>query len=99
MPQPIPLPRPLRNVHAGFPPFMPGSGETVPADPADMLRDVFLANDGRIPRDKAENMVGRHTFTYGQKILDAWEDLQRQGFLALDGDDWIFPIQVAMANR
>lgn len=82
------------------PEFPPGSpiGARVPADPADMLRDVFLFNKGRIRADLVENLIGRHTFTYGQEILNAWASLQADRTAVRDGDDWVWPIQEAMCR-
>lgn len=95
---PTPIPQRLDPLN-GFPEGMPGSGERVPSDAADFLRDMFLLHKGRIQHDKAENMAGRMTFTYGRKIHDAWESLQRDGMLQRDGDDWIFPLQVNLAEH
>lgn len=76
-----------------FPDCMPDSGERVPADPADMIRDVFLLNGGRISKEKTNNMIGRHTFTYGHKITQAWSELLADGLWIEDGDDYVNLIQ------
>lgn len=60
-----------------------------------MIRDVFLANNGRISKVQTANMIGRHTFTYGAKILEAWSDLLASGMWEEDGDDYVNPIQLA----
>jgi hypothetical protein len=77
-----------------FPPHMPRSGESVPAEPANMLRDLFLANAGRIPADQVEAAIGRHTFTYGEAIRDAWARLIAEDYVERDGADWIWPMQM-----
>lgn len=82
-----------------FPYGMPGSGERVDADPANFLRDVFLLNRGRIEAQLVENMIGRHTFTYGHAINEAWASLIADGFAVRDGEFWVWPIQEAEANR
>lgn len=81
---------------AEFPPHMPDTGQQVPADPANMLRDVFLANRGRIPAPLVANMIGRHTFTYGNAIHAAMAGLVVDGYIVRDGDDYVWPIQEAL---
>ena len=76
-----------------FPAGMPG-GARVPSDPLEWLRDLFIANGGRISGKAMENAIGRMTFTYGQKILDAWADTvaDRSALMVVrDGDDWVNP--------
>ncbi len=76
-----------------FPDHMPNSGEQVPADPADFLRDLFLANKGVIDAMQLGHAMGRHTFTYGQKILDAWESLKSEEYVVREGPNWVWPMQ------
>ncbi len=79
-----------------YPHGMPDTGERVDADPANFLRDVFLVNRGRIPARLVDNMIGRHSFTYGPSLVEAWEGLIADGYAVRDGDDWAWPIQEAM---
>lgn len=81
-----------------FPHGMPNTGERVPADPANFLRDLFLVNCGRIDAKLVENAVGRHSFTYGQPIHDAWKRLQDDGYVERDGSDWTWPMQIGACS-
>ncbi len=78
-----------------FPAHMPDTGERVPADPADFIRDLFLANGGRINAQLVDNAIARRTFTYGAAITEEWESLRTEGYVELDGDDCIWPAQLA----
>ena len=78
-----------------FPAHMPDTGERVPADPADFIRDLFLANGGRIEARLIDNAIGRHTFTYGAAITEAWASLQADSYVETDGEEWIWPAQLA----
>lgn len=79
----------------GFPLGMAQSGERVDADPANMLRDVFLANRGRIDAVQVANMIGRHSFTYGYAIREAWDELVAEGYVERVGTEYVWPMQVA----
>lgn len=75
-----------------FPKGMRGSGESVSPYPANTLRDLFFANDGRIRKDRMANAVGRYTFTYGQSVKDAWVRLVAEDYVVDDGDTWVWPM-------
>jgi hypothetical protein len=73
---------------------LPGYGERVPKDPADFIRDVFLAHGGRLSVGQTEALIGRFSFTYGQRIHDAWASLVADGMWVREGDEYVNPIQV-----
>lgn len=81
------------------PPHTPSSGMRVPKDPADAIRDVFLANGGRLTERQTAAFLGRMSFTYGGKIYEAWQSLLDNSMWESDGDDYINPVQVALAER
>ncbi|HOT80136.1 MAG TPA: hypothetical protein PKY13_09125 [Microthrixaceae bacterium] len=78
-----------------FPAHMPDTGERVPADPSNFIRDLFLANGGRINARLVDNAIARHTFTYGAAITEAWESLRTDSYVETDGEEWIWPEQLA----
>lgn len=78
---------------------VPEHGERVPADPANFLRDFFLANGGIVADETLTYLVARHSFTYGYSLGEAWLDLRAEGYVTHEDGQWVWPMQVAYAKE
>lgn len=91
--------RDLQLTPNDVPSGVPGHGERVSSDPADVIRDVFLLHKGRLTERQTEALIGRLSFTYGHKVHKAWAELLEDEMWVRDGDDYVNPIQESMAVR
>ena len=79
------------DITAGFPAGFDQHASRLPGEPANLIRDIFLANKGEVSKVEMHNATGRASFTYGEKLHEAWDQSVKSGYIIDAGDTYVNP--------